>query len=212
MFTGIIEAVGEVKALERRSGGCRLTVAAPDVASATPPGASVAVSGVCLTVVGVDAPFLTFDVIPETLDRSTLGELRPGGRVNLERSLRAGDRMDGHFVQGHVDGTARVARVVRGEEHVVWLRPGAGLLPCIVPKGSIAVDGVSLTIARAAGEEFSVAMIPTTLSATTLGALREGVSVNIETDILARIVVHALRAGRERAPLTVESLHAAGFS
>jgi riboflavin synthase len=193
MFTGIIEAIGEVKALERRSGGCRLTVAAPDVASATPPGASVAVSGVCLTVVGVDAPFLTFDVIPETLDRSTLGELRPGGCVNLERSLRAGERMDGHFVQGHVDGTARVARVVRGEEHVVWLRPGAGLLPCIVPKGS-------------------VALIPTTLSATTLGALREGASVNIETDILARIVVHALRAGRERAPLTVESLHAAGFS
>jgi len=197
MFTGIIEGQGIVTTVRSaEEGGVRLGVRAGAIAADARPGASIAVSGVCLTVAGRGSDTLEFDVVPETLRRTTLGRLREGGAVNLERSIRAGDRMDGHFVQGHVDGRATVVRVITNREHVVWLAPESQLAGSLVHKGSVAVDGVSLTIAELTDDAFSVALIPATLERTTLGRLQAGDQVNIETDILVRIVVQQLaRAG-----------------
>ncbi|MFQ5413872.1 MAG: riboflavin synthase [Phycisphaerae bacterium] len=177
------------------------------------PGASVCVSGVCLTVAGVTGATLDFDVITETLDRTTLGSLAPGDRVNLERSLSVGDAIDGHFVQGHVDGRATVTHVQASpREHVIRLRPEPHLRPFIVPKGSIAVDGVSLTVAALAGDAFSIALIPTTLERTTLAALSPGRRVNIETDVIVRTIVHHLTATVPGDGVTLAKLQAAGFA
>ncbi len=157
------------------------------------PGDSISIHGVCLTVAAVAGETLDFDVIPETLERSVLGGKRPGDRLNIERSLRVGDRLDGHMVQGHVDGTATVTAVEQSSgEHVVWLRPSDQVRPFMIPKGSVAIDGVSMTIATLRGEEFSVALIPTTIERTTLGDLREGDAVNIESDILVRTILQRL--------------------
>jgi len=174
-------------------GGCRLRIEAGDWAAECPVGASVAVSGICLTVVSATGCDLEFDVIHETLRRSNLGETRTGGLVNLERSLRIGDRMDGHFVQGHVDGTATVEEVrAADEDYVILLRPDESLIPYIIPKGAICIEGASLTIADIGEQGFTVALIPTTLARTNLGSLRVGDAVNIETDVMARTIVHCL--------------------
>ncbi len=215
MFTGIVESSGTVTAVSNAPGGRRLAVDVGAMAAECALGASVAVSGVCLTVAAARPPVLEFDVITETLEKSTLGRLAVGGRVNLERSLRVGDRLDGHFVQGHVDGRATVVRVTRSaKEWVVALRAEAHLRPCIVPKGSITIDGVSLTVAAVEADSFSVALIPTTLERTTLGALAAGDVVNIESDIVARTVVHWLEQrgeGISRTGLTLDRLKEAGF-
>ncbi|MCG3130935.1 MAG: hypothetical protein FLDDKLPJ_01709 [Phycisphaerae bacterium] len=197
MFSGIVECKGCVTGLRTGGGGgVRLRVQAARAASGTEPGASLAVSGVCLTVAGIDGEHIEFDVVPETLRRTTLGDLRVGAWVNLERSLRVGDRLDGHFVQGHVDGTATVAEVIRRtDEHVLRFTPERGLMAYMIPKGSVAVDGVSLTIAEAAGDTFTVALIPTTLQVTTLGDRRVGDRVNVESDILIRALFHRLSGG-----------------
>jgi len=169
-------------------------VDAGSVADGTQPGASVCVDGVCLTVSERSDNRLEFDVIRETLDRSTLSRLRAGDRVNLERSLRAGDRIDGHFVQGHVDGLVRVVRRQAGDEgDVLWLEPPEELRPYLIPKGSVALAGTSLTIAALRDGRFSVALIPTTLERTTLGRVKAGDELNVETDVLVRAVVHVLR-------------------
>jgi riboflavin synthase len=214
MFTGIIEALGTVTGVVAQSGGKRLSVDVGPMASEVPPGASVCVSGVCLTAAGVRPPVLEFDVITETLNKSTLGGLAVGDNVNLERSLRAGDRIDGHFVQGHADGTATVTRVVStSEEYVIHLRTEPHLRPYIVPKGSVALDGVSLTIARVEGDAFSVALIPTTLGETTLQQLTAGDRVNVETDIIARTIVHQLsRMGSSDKGVSMEMLKEAGYA
>ncbi|UCF33244.1 MAG: riboflavin synthase [Phycisphaerales bacterium] len=214
MFTGIIEAVGTVTSVTAHSGGKRLSIDVGPMASEARPGASVCVSGVCLTVAGVRPPVLEFDVITETLNKSTLGGLAAGDNVNLERSLRAGDRIDGHFVQGHVDGTATVTRVVStSEQYVIHLRTEPHLRPYIVPKGSVAVDGVSLTIAGVEGDVFSVALIPTTLRETTLQQLTAGDRVNVETDIIARTIVHQLsRIGSSDKGVSMEMLKEAGYA
>lgn len=175
-------------------------------------GASVAVNGVCLTISRIDGAYLSFDVIRETLNRSTLGRLKAGDYVNLERSLTVGDRLDGHFVQGHIDGQARLTRRITTEaEFVLWFEADAELMPYIVPKGSIAVSGVSLTIAAVSGNEFSVALTPTTLGWTTLEKLHVPDPVNIETDILARTVVHALTNRPQPGGITLEKLNEHGF-
>jgi len=193
MFTGIIECAGAIVQSRQTAGGRRLCVRVGPIAHESKLGDSVCVSGVCLTVAHLSDDRLEFDVIRETLDKTTLGQKRPGDRVNLERSLRVGDRLDGHFVQGHVDGTAEVDRVLASpREHVVFLRPQSHLVPYIIPKGSITVDGVSLTIAEVAASAFSIALIPTTLERTTLGDLRAGQRVNLESDIIARTIVHSL--------------------
>lgn len=213
MFTGIIERTGVVAEVRRKAGGRRLRVDAGEIADACQLGDSIAVSGVCLTVAHIAPPLLDFDVITETLKRSTLGSRSPGDTVNLERSLRVGDRIDGHFVQGHVDGTAEVVRIeASAKAHVIWFHTPAALHSYVVPKGSIAIDGVSLTIADVRDDAFSVALIPTTLDRTTLGALRTGGRVNIESDILARTVVHHLAAREASGGLSLAALREAGFA
>lgn len=192
MFTGIVQGIGAVVDV-RKHAGVRLLVEAGPLAAQAKPGYSICVSGVCLTVAELSHRRLEFDVIRETLDKTMLGRLRTGDRVNLEPSLRAGDRLDGHFVQGHVDGTAMVQRIIANKaEHVVWLRPQEQLLAYIIPKGSIAIDGVSLTVAAIESDHFSVALIPTTLERTTLARLQPGDIVNVESDMMVRTVVHCL--------------------
>jgi riboflavin synthase len=183
MFTGIVREVGRVVSFD----GGRLVVAAESTAAA---GDSVAVDGVCLTV--VDGSGLAFDVVSETLARTTLGGLEAGDGVNIEPALRAGDPLGGHYVQGHVDGVGRVRSL--GEP--VWFDAPAELLRYLVEKGSIAVDGVSLTVAAVDDGGFAVALIPHTLAETTLGGLAPGDGVNLETDVLAKYVERLLPESR----------------
>jgi riboflavin synthase len=200
MFSGIIDAIGEVRSVHDLPGGKTLVVRAPGYWDGVKAGASIAVDGACLTMTQSDAQDARFDVIAETLRRTTLGQLYPGDRVNLQKSLTVGERIDGHFVQGHVDAVAIVveARETAGES-IWWFstedEPAAAttMSSCIIPKGSIAIDGISLTVAAVRQGRFSVALIPTTLRDTTLGAKRAGAKVNIETDILARTVVQYLQ-------------------
>lgn len=192
MFTGIIEELGEVLAWERSGDAGRLTVRAPLAVSDATHGDSISVNGVCLTVVDQGADWFTADVMGVTIDMSTLGDLRAGDRVDLERAAALGHRLGGHLVQGHIDGTAEVLTVTPQESWRV-LRFGLApeLAPLVVRKGSIAVNGVSLTVS-AVGEPgddwFEVSLIPETLTATVLGSLVPGDRVNVETDILARHV------------------------
>lgn len=195
MFSGIIDAVGSIREARKSAGGLVLRIEAPAYWTGVPTGASIAIDGVCLTLTEGDESCAEFDVIAETLRRSTLGELRPGDKVNLQKSLAVGDRIDGHFVQGHIDAVATVSRVENSpEQSMWWLRPGDAAMAYITPKGSIAIDGISLTVAEVRGDEFSVALIPTTLDRTTIGRKTPGCRVNIETDILSRTVVHYLES------------------
>jgi riboflavin synthase len=199
MFTGIIEALGTVAEIQARPEGARLIVEAPSVAEGTAIGDSVAVNGVCLTAVAVAPPRLAFDAIPETLRRSDLGQLRVGDRVNLERPLPAGGRLSGHFVQGHVDGTGRIQGIMNeGTSQRIRISLPPDLRRYVVEKGSIAVDGISLTVAALDADAFEVAIIPHTRAVTTLGQKAAGAEVNLEVDILAKYV-DALLRGRNEA-------------
>jgi riboflavin synthase len=194
MFTGIVEELGEVVAIEPAGGAARLTVRGPVVVSDAVHGASIAVNGVCLTVTDVKDDAFTVDVMKETLDRSGLGALRPGARVNLERPVRLSDRLGGHLVQGHVDGVGRVISREPGEHwDVVTVGLPAALARYVVDKGSITVDGVSLTVVEARDEAFTVALIPTTLELTTLGRKEPGDPVNLEVDVIAKYVERLAR-------------------
>ncbi len=193
MFTGLVEALGIVQSLEAESAGRRLVVAAPRLAGELQLGESVAVNGVCLTVIQTEEDAFAFQVGPETLQRTNLGSLRPGDGVNLERALRVGDRLGGHWVQGHVDGVGRiVSRRRDGDFESVAFSCPAELTAQMVPKGSVAVDGVSLTLVSVEATGFSVMLIPHTLIETTLGRKQAGDPVNLETDILAKYVQKAL--------------------
>jgi riboflavin synthase len=191
MFTGIVREVGTVDAFV----GSRLAVAGPETAAGVAVGDSVAVAGVCLTVVEAERGRLAFDVVPETLSRTALGRLEPGDSVNLESALRLGDALGGHVVQGHVDAIGRV-RSVEPEEgsRRVWFDAPESVVRYCLEKGSIAVDGVSLTVAALDDEGFEVALIPHTLEMTTLGRLEPGDQVNLETDVLAKVVERLLAA------------------
>jgi riboflavin synthase len=189
MFTGLIEALATVRRVDVDGAGKTLTIAEASLAGDVAVGDSVAVNGACLTVVARDADTFQFQAGPETLQRTNLGELVVGDRVNLERSLRLADRLGGHLVQGHVDGTGRVAeRRPQGEWDLVWFTCPQLLATQLVPKGSVAVDGVSLTVVDVAGDRFSVALIPHTLERTTLGFKQPGAVVNLESDILGKYV------------------------
>lgn len=193
MFTGIVSERGRVAALGRENGSGRLEIDAPDTAPRVAIGDSVAVDGCCLTVVAAGGARLSFDLSPETLARTALGELRPDGVVNLEPALRAGDPLGGHYVQGHVDAVGHI-RALEPEGAGVRMRvevPPQVLRYC-VEKGSLAVAGVSLTIAELGADEVAVALIPHTLQATTLGELRPGSPVNLEADVLAKYVERLL--------------------
>ena len=195
MFTGIVEELGEVLALTSSGDGVRIRVRGPLVTPGVPLGASIAVSGVCLTVADAGVDSFTADVMPETLQRSTLGRRRPGEKVNLERAVPAGGRLDGHVVQGHVDGTAELLERVPGQRwEVLRLGLPASLARFVAEKGSIAVDGVSLTVTGVAPGSFTVGLIPTTLAQTTLGELSVGSAVNLEVDVLAKYVDRLLNA------------------
>ena len=194
MFTGLIEEIGEVLAVEPSGDGTRVTVRAPLAVEDAQHGASIAVSGVCLTVVGWGADWFAADVMRETVDVTTIGDKAPGTRVNVERALRADDRLGGHIVQGHVDGTSEVLEVRPGDAwRVIRFSLDAAHAPLVTGKGSITIDGVSLTVSDAGDDWFEVSLIPETLEATTLGALRAGDRVNIETDILARHIARLIR-------------------
>ena len=187
MYTGIVEELGEVVNVEHLADAARLIVRGPRVTADIAHGDSIAVNGVCLTVTGTAAGTFTADVMAETLNRSSLGALEPGSPVNLERSLRVGDRLGGHMVQGHVDGMGTVLSRVRGEHwDVVRIAVPPGLARYLVEKGSVAVDGVSLTVSAVGEHEFSASLIPETLRRTTLGAVQEGAVVNLEVDMLAK--------------------------
>jgi riboflavin synthase len=214
MFTGIVEEVGRVQAVEARAQGSRLRIEAALVVEDLREGDSVAVSGVCLTAAEIGGSGFWADVSRETLERSTLGEARAGSRVNLERALRAGGRLGGHIVQGHVDGTGVVRAMEERGGGDWWLEveAPAELSRYLVFKGSIAVDGISLTVARVDGPVFAVAVIPHTWAHTTLKDARPGVRVNLETDILAKYVERLLEQMEARPErLTVEKLRALGY-
>ena len=196
MFTGIIEEIGKIVAWRQDGDAGRLTVRAPLAASDASHGDSISVSGVCLTVVGQGSDWFEADVMAMTLATSTLGALDRGDRVNIERAVRADDRLGGHIVQGHIDGTAEVLGITPGSAwRVVRFTLDAGLAPLVARKGSIAVDGVSLTVSDVGADWFEVSLIPETLAATTLGARVPGDRVNVETDILARHVARLAEFG-----------------
>jgi len=189
MFTGIVEHLATVYGVDTGDAGRDLTLTAPPFAGEVKVGDSIAVNGVCLTAVACDAGLLRFQIGPETLKRTNLEELVPGDFVNLERAVRLSDRLGGHLVQGHVDGVGRVAdRQRQGDWETVWFSCTAELTRHMVPKGSIAIDGVSLTLVDVTADSFSVALIPHTLEKTTLGFKPVGAAVNLETDVLAKYV------------------------
>jgi riboflavin synthase len=190
MFTGLISDMGVVERLEPRAGGARITIRPTSLpVDELDPGESVACNGACLTVVERGGGRMTFDAVPETLARTTLGAWKQGTRVNLERALRLSDRLGGHLVQGHVDGVGKVlARVTEGLGARLTVSLPPGIAPLVAEKGSIAIDGVSLTVARAGRDRFEVALIPETLSRTILGAAAPGTQVNLEADVVARHV------------------------
>ena len=193
MFSGIVREVGSVISVEDAAEGSRLVLGARDAAARTSVGDSVAVGGCCLTATAVEGPALTFDVVPETIARTTLGVLRPGDRVNVEPALRAGEPLGGHYVQGHVDAVGRIQSVeAEGLGLRVFVEMPAGLLRYVVEKGSVTVDGVSLTVAEVAADAFGVALVPHTIEATTLSELRPGLRVNVEIDVLAKYVERLL--------------------
>ncbi|HEY7004115.1 MAG TPA: riboflavin synthase [Gaiellaceae bacterium] len=185
MFTGIVREVGRVEAVENSGDAVRLVVRAPGTAGRAAVGDSVSLAGVCLTAVAVDDGTLAFDAVAETLGRSTLGRLEPGAGVNVEPALRAGEPLGGHIVQGHVDGVGTIRAVGDGE---IEVEAAPEVLRYCVEKGSIAVEGVSLTIARLWERSFTVALIPHTREVTTLGAVTDGDLVNLEVDVVAKYV------------------------
>jgi riboflavin synthase len=192
VFTGIVEELGELVSRQERPDAAQFTVRGPLTTSDARPGDSIAVNGVCLTVVDVDGDVFTADVIGETLRRSSLGPAAIGDRLNLERAAKVGHRLGGHLVQGHVDGTGTVLSRTAPQQGAPWelVRIGmpAGLARYVVEKGSITVDGVSLTVIDVGSEDFSVGLIPTTQQLTTLGVRRPGELVNVEVDVIAKYV------------------------
>lgn len=198
MFTGLIQAMGTVTGIEPRGPGCRVRVDFGAWDHHPGVGDSIAIDGCCLTVVEFVGTVASFDAVRETLDRTTVGSRRVGDRVNLEHAVRADTLMGGHMVQGHIDGVGEVMSVTtEAGDCRVEVRPPRDLMEYMVPKGSVAIDGVSLTVARVGPETVGVALIPVTMAATTLGAIREGDRVNIEADAMAKTVVHWMRNFRD---------------
>ena len=214
MFTGIVQHIGRVESAADHSDGRHMVIDLGPLADRISIGASVAVDGACLTVSAVTGAKAEFDVVPQTLERTTLGELADGSEVNLELPVPAGSPLDGHIVQGHVDGTAKVARIDRrGDGLFVTLSAEAELTGRMVLTGSLALAGVSLTLAGVEAGRFSVALVPTTLQRTTLGKLQVADRLNVELDIIGKYVRRHLESlvGDENH-LTIENLRQAGFA
>ena len=212
MFTGLVEGVGEITGMRRMTEGLRLAVVPPFPVAELTLGESVAVSGACLTVVAVEGRAFQVDVSPETLARSTLSLKKAGERVNLERALRLGDRLGGHLVTGHVDGLGVLRERRAGPEHLeLTFELPATLAPLVIEKGSIAVDGVSLTVNAVQGHTFTVNIIPLTARDTTLAGLAVGDRVNLETDIIGKYVARLLSPHLPKVGVTEELLERHGF-
>jgi riboflavin synthase len=195
MFTGIVEGTGKVRSVSkgRRGADTTMRVRLGRIGRGLRRGDSVCINGACLTVTKLSKGDAEFEMVAETIRRTSLGGVKPGDRVNIERSMKVGDRIEGHFVLGHVDGTGIVEDVQKmAAETKIWIRLGKGLAKSLVSKGSIAVDGVSLTLVDIEGDLVSVSLIPHTLEATTLGERSKGDLVNIETDILGKYVANNL--------------------
>ena len=208
MFTGIIEEVG---AVSRRS-GADLAIVAKAVLEDLDLGDSISISGVCLTVVALTENGFVVQVSPETYARSTLSMLRPGDAVNLERAMPAGGRFGGHLVQGHVDGVGRIASVQDQGSFALWrFRAPSEVARYLVPKGSVAVDGISLTVIEPAGDTFGVAVIPVTLARTTLSGKQPGAAVNIEADVIGKHIYHYLKNASAGRGVTMDQLSRQGF-
>ena len=216
MFTGIVEEVGTIRAVRRGRSSSVLSIEARTVLSDLKVGDSVAVNGVCLTATSLDDGGFTADVMHETLDRSSLGGLGAGSRVNLERAMAADGRFGGHIVSGHIDGTGTISHIQQ-DDNAVWYTVSAApaLLRRIVEKGSIAIDGISLTGASVAADRFSVSVIPHTAAVTVLGRKRPGDTVNLETDLIGKYVEKLLRPTADSAPrnssISLEFLTENGF-
>ncbi len=199
MFTGLVEEKGTVRQLKTSNSACDLSIEAPLVSEDVSIGDSIAINGCCLTVVSINGKLLTFQAGSETLGRTNLGQLQPESAVNLERSLQVGQRMGGHYVSGHVDALGTVdERNDDGEWAEFWFRVPAALTRQMAPKGSVTVDGISLTIVNVESDRFSVALIPHTLDVTTLGSRNVGDQVNIETDVLAKYVQAQLAGQKQK--------------
>ena len=213
MFTGIIETIGQVKGFQRIGAGGKITVDISGITEGVKLGDSIAVNGVCLTVSNIAGPAVDFDVSGETLSKAGTGKLNAGSKVNLERAMLAGGRFGGHIVQGHVDGTATVRSIDRiGDFYNVWFTAQKILLDEMVPKGSVSIDGISLTVAEMDSNGFKVAVIPTTWQETTLGIAKTGNSVNIETDILIKTIkkqINNILPGT--GPMSADKLRDLGF-
>lgn len=211
MFTGIIETIGSVADIrDDGNGGKRLKIAAPSIGNGLQIDDSVAVNGICLTVIEASEHVFETEAVRETVGRSTIGSWKKGQKLNLERGMPAGGRFDGHLVQGHIDTTAVLrSRDKMGRGFLLGFETAEDLSSFIVEKGNIAIDGVSLTLTEAQGSRFSVALIPYTLEHTTLGGLRKGDRVNIETDIIGKYVVRQININKD---LTEELLKKWGYS
>ncbi len=218
MFTGLVEGIGTVARVSTHGKVKRITLSVAAAFMDLKAGDSLAVSGVCLTVVNVKKGEVTLEAVPETLNRTTLARMRAGTRVNLERAVRADSRLGGHFVQGHVDGVGKVTTIRRlGETWMVAVSAPGEILAGLVEKGSVALDGVSLTITEVSGDGFGVVLVPHTLKHTTLGSWKEGGEVNIEGDILGKYVARHLAPGArtgnlaKKRELTLEWLAEEGY-
>ncbi|MFA5044012.1 MAG: riboflavin synthase [Kiritimatiellia bacterium] len=212
MFTGLIQQIGALARRETTAGGLRIVIAGAPWGPPLTLGESMAVNGVCLTLTQIQGKNFACDILQETLDRTTLGAKRPGAVLNLERALRLGDSLGGHMVSGHVDGIGTVSRrQAQGRDWILRVACGAELLRGMVLKGSIAIDGVSLTIAELDEHSFAVDLIPFTCAHTTLGNLQAGDAVNLETDLIGKHVRRTLETQQAPTPLTWERLRAAGF-
>ena len=213
MFTGIVEEVGKVVSLDTSAQGGRIAVEAREVTAGTRPSDSVLVNGACLTVSAISAQRLEMDLLRETLSRTNLGGLRPGDGVNLERSLTPQSRLGGHFVFGHVDGTGTITRFERtGEDWVLEIEVPEEIGKRLSPKGSVAVDGISLTLVSVIGRRFTVHVIPYTLSNTNLKSRKSGQSVNIEIDVFARYLYDFLAREGKLSGVSEEQIRGAGFN
>ena len=213
MFTGIIEEIGTVKEVRHGHRSAVVTISAEKVLSGTSIGDSIAVNGVCLTVIAMDDDSFSADATPETISRSSLGQMHRGSRVNLERAMAADGRFGGHIVMGHIDGTGKVSRVIKDDNSVLLsIEAAPDLMRYIVEKGSIAIDGISLTVAEVWESGFTVSVIPHTASATTIGWMVAGTTVNLETDIIGKYAEKFLIPGkRSRKGITAEMLSEYGF-
>ena len=214
MFTGIIEEVGKVTSIREERGTRRLTVSASQLLKELKPGDSIAVSGVCLTAVGISHKSVTFDLADETWNRTSFSRMHEGALVNLELPMRADGRFGGHVVQGHVDGTGEflaLDRIPGAEDYWLHIRIPAELARYVIFKGSLSIEGISLTVAKIEGTEVTVAIIPHTSEMTNLRSLKPGNPINLEVDMIAKYVEKMMKGESENSPITVERLVQQGF-